>query len=192
MSYILTRRLKNNKSLIVKRSKNDKTNQTLEKYNKSVSTLFDEINIQILQELFKNYHIKSSEISLKLKVPLSTIQRRRNAIEKSGFLQHKFEIEPKKFGFRSADLLVDVSKGDCEEIAKEILNQYRKNILQITIRIGSPKINLIATVFYKDTDEAFEIMQHVRRMEHVENVEWSEVVKTVLKNDSGILESIFE
>ena len=192
MSYILTRRLKNNKSLIVKRSKNDKTNQTLEKYNKSVSALFDEINIQILQELFKNYHIKSSEISLKLKVPLSTIQRRRNAIEKSGFLQHKFEIEPKKFGFRSADLLVDVSKGDCEEIAKEILNQYRKNILQITIRIGSPKINLIATVFYKDTDEAFEIMQHVRRMEHVENVEWSEVVKTVLKNDSGILESIFE
>jgi DNA-binding Lrp family transcriptional regulator len=192
LSYILTRRLKNNKSLIVKRSKNDKTNQTLEKYNKSVSALFDEINIQILQELFKNYHIKSSEISLKLKVPLSTIQRRRNAIEKSGFLHHKFEIEPKKFGFRSADLLVDVSKGDCEEIAKEILNQYRKNILQITIRIGSPKINLIATVFYKDTDEAFEIMQHVRRMEHVENVEWSEVVKTVLKNDSGILESIFE
>jgi hypothetical protein len=29
-------------------------------------------------------------------------------------------------------------------------------------------------------------------MEHVENVEWSEIVKTVLKNDSGILESIFE
>jgi DNA-binding Lrp family transcriptional regulator len=192
LSYILTRRLKNNKSLIVKRSKNDKTNQSLEKYNKSVSALFDEINIQILQELFKNYHIKSSEISLKLKVPLSTIQRRRNAIEKSGFLQHKFEIDPKKFGLRSADLLVDVSKGDCEEIAKEILNQYRKNILQITIRIGSPKINLIATVFYKDTDEVFEIMQHVRRMEHVENVEWSEVVKIVLKNDSGILKSIFE
>ncbi|HKO65097.1 MAG TPA: hypothetical protein VJU13_07830, partial [Candidatus Nitrosocosmicus sp.] len=71
-------------------------------------------------------------------------------------------------------------------------NQYRKNILQITIRIGSPKINLIATVFYKDTDEVFEIMQHVRRMEHVENVEWSEVVKIVLKNDSGILKSIFE
>ncbi|HKO63635.1 MAG TPA: winged helix-turn-helix transcriptional regulator [Candidatus Nitrosocosmicus sp.] len=192
MSYILTRRLKNNKSLIVKRSKNDKTNQSLEKYNKSVSALFDEINIQILQELFKNYDIKSSEISLKLKIPLSTIQRRRNAIEKSGFLQHKFEIDPKKFGFRSADLLVDVSKGDCEEIAKEILNQYRKNILQITIRIGSPKINLIATVFYKDTDEVFDIMQHVRRMEHVENVEWSEVVKIVLKNDSGILKSIFE
>jgi hypothetical protein len=40
----------------------------------------------------------SSEISIKLKVPLSTIQRRRGAIEKSGFLQHKYEIDPKKFG----------------------------------------------------------------------------------------------
>jgi DNA-binding Lrp family transcriptional regulator len=195
LSYILTRRLKNNKSLIVKKSKNDKndkTNQNTEKYYKPFSALFDKINIQILQELFKNYDIKSTEISLKLKIPLSTIQRRRTAIEKSGFLQHKFEIDPKKFGLRSADLLVDVSKGDCEEIAKEILNQYRKNILQITIRMGSPKINLIATVVYKDTDEVFEIMQHVRGMEYVENVEWSEVVKTVLKNDSGILESIFE
>jgi hypothetical protein len=47
-------------------------------------------------------------------------------------------------------------------------------------------------VVYKDTDEIFEIMQHIRRMEHVENVEWSEIVKTVLKNDSGILQSIFE
>jgi hypothetical protein len=35
-------------------------------------------------------------------------------------------------------------------------------------------------------------MQHVRRMEHVESIEWSEIVKTVLKNDSGILASICE
>jgi DNA-binding Lrp family transcriptional regulator len=188
----MTPKVRNNKHLIIKESKNGKMNQRGDKNRKPFPELFDEINIQILQEIFKNYNIRSAEISLKLKIPLSTIQRRRNAIEKSGFLQHKFEIEPKKFGLRSADLLIDISKGDCEEIAKEILNQYRKNILQITIRIGSPKINLIATVFYKDTDEVFEIMQYVRRMEHVENVEWSEVVKTVLKNDSGILESIFK
>jgi DNA-binding Lrp family transcriptional regulator len=188
----LTRRVKLNKPITDKPFKNDKINQNNARYNKSFSVLFDKINIQILQELLKNQNIKSSEISLKLKIPLSTIQRRRGAIEKSGFLQHAYEIDHKKFGLRSADLLVDVSKGDCEEIAKEILSHYRKNILQITIRMGSPKINLIATVVYKDTDEVFEIMQHVRRMEHVENVEWSEIVKTVLKNDSGILASIFE
>jgi DNA-binding Lrp family transcriptional regulator len=188
----LKRGLKSNKSDNIKPPKNDKVNQNGDRYNKSFTPMFDKINIQILQELLKNQNIKSSEISLKLKIPLSTIQRRRGAIERSGFLQHKYEIDHKKFGLRSADLLVDVSKGDCEEIAKEILNKYRKNILQVTIRMGSPRINLIATVVYKDTDEVFEIMQHVRRMEHVENVEWSEIVKTVLKNDSGIIASVFE
>jgi len=188
----LTRRPKIDKSITTKTDKNDKINQNVERHNKSYTILFDKINVQILQELLKNHNITSSEISLKLKVPLSTIQRRRSAIEKSGFLQHKYEIEPKKFGLRTADLLVDVSKGDCEEIAKEILNQYRKNILQVTIRMGSPMRNLVATVVYKDTDEVFEIMQYIRRMEHVENVEWSEIVKTILKNDSGIVSNIFE
>jgi DNA-binding Lrp family transcriptional regulator len=188
----MTRRLKRDKPLTTTKSKTDKINQVGEKRNKPSSILFDKINTQILHELLKNQNIKSAEISLKLKVPLSTIQRRRSTIEKSGFLQHKYEIDPKKFGLRLADLLVDVSKGDCENIAKEILNQYRKNILQVTLRIGSPKINLVATVIYKDSDEVFEIMQYVRRMEHVENVEWSEIVKTVLKNDSAILESMFE
>ena len=41
-------------------------------------------------------------------------------------------------------------------------------------------------------DEVFEIMHDIRRMEHVEYVEWSEVVKTVVKNDIGILKTIFE
>lgn len=173
-------------------SKNDELNQDIRKYHKPHYIVFDQINTQIADELLKNHNIKSSEISLKLKVPLSTVQRRRSAIETSGFLQHKYEIDPKMFGLRLADLLIDVSKGDCEEIAKEILNKYRNNILQVTTRIGSPRINLVATVIYKDSDEVFEIMQHVRRMEHVENVEWSEIVKTVLKNDSGILASICE
>ena len=101
------------------------TDVNVEKYNKPYPVLFDRINTQIAEELLKNHNIKSSEVSVKLKVPLSTIQRRRSAIERSGFLQRKYEVDPKKFGLRSADLLVNVSKGDCEEITKKILNQAR-------------------------------------------------------------------
>ncbi len=74
--------------------------------------------------------------------------------------------------------MVHVSKGDCEEIAQEIINQYRKNVLEVS-------------VVYKDSDEIFDIIQHIRRMKHVEDVEWSEIVKTVLKNDSGIIDTLF-
>ena len=87
--------------------------------------------------------------------------------------------------------MVHVSKGDCEEIAQEIINKYRKNILEVSIRIGNPLVNLIATVVYKDSDEIFDIIQHIRRMKHVEDVEWSEIVKTVVKNDSGIIDTLF-
>lgn len=92
---------------------------------------------------------------------------------------------------RSADVMVHVSKGDCEEIAQEIINKYRKNVLEVSIRIGNPLVNLIATVVYKDSDEIFDIIQHIRRMKHVEDVEWSEIVKTVVKNDSGIIDTLF-
>lgn len=187
----MVRRIKGRKPQTDKASKNGKVNHDIEKYDKPYFAVFDKINTLIAEELLKDYRIKSSEISLKLRVPLSTIQRRRSAIERSGFFQHKYEIDPKKFGVRSGDLLVDVSKRDCEEIAKEIINRFRKNILQVTIRIGSSKINLIVTIIYKDSDKVFEIMQHIRRMEHIENVEWSEIVKTVLKNDSGIIQTIF-
>jgi len=54
-----------------------------------------------------------------------------------------------------------------------------------------PSVNLIATVVFKDSDEIFNIIQYILRMKHVEDVEWSEIVKTVVKNDSGIIETLF-
>ena len=54
--------------------------------------------------------------------------------------------------------MVHVSKGDCEEIAQEIANQYRKNVQEVSIRIGNPSVNLIATVVFKDSDEIFNII----------------------------------
>lgn len=94
--YTLTRILKIDKSLTTKTSKTDKRTPDDVTYYEPFSIIFDKINIRILQELLKNHNIKSSEISLRLKVPLSTIQRRRTRIEKSEFLQHKYEIDPKK------------------------------------------------------------------------------------------------
>ncbi len=52
-------------------------------------------------------------------------------------------------------------------------------------------MNLIATVVFKDSDEIFNIILHIRNMKHVEDVELSEIVKIVVKNDSGIIETLF-
>jgi DNA-binding Lrp family transcriptional regulator len=189
----LSKKVKNANVGLNNKSKNDQINQDILKKNftNRSPVILDKNGILLIQELLKNSDIKSSELSRKLSVPLSTIQRRRGVIERSGFVKRKYVIDSKQFGLRSADVMVHVSKGDCEEIAQEIINKYRKNVLEVSIRIGNPLVNLIATVVYKDSDEIFDIIQHIRRMKHVEDVEWSEIVKTVVKNDSGIIDTIF-
>ena len=159
------------------------------KRTRSISE-FDKIDILILTELLKNLDIKSSEISNRLKIPLSTIQRRRNRIDKSTMLKRGYEIDYKQFGLRRSDVIVKISKGDCVDIAKRIVKDYPDNVLEASIRIGDPKVNLVVQVVYNTSDEIFDIIQHIRRMEHVEDVRWSEIIKAVIKNDSQIMQKL--
>jgi DNA-binding Lrp family transcriptional regulator len=151
---------------------------------------FDKIDVLILVELLKNSDVKTSEISNKLKIPLSTIQRRRSRIDKSKMLKKGYEIDYKQFGLRKADILVDVSRGDCVDIAKKIVKEYAENVLKATIRIGDPKVNLVVEVIYNTSDEIFDIIHHIKRLEHVEDVRWSEIIKAVIKNDSQIMQKL--
>ncbi len=72
--------------------------------------MLDKNGVIIIKELLKNSDVKSSEPSRRLSVPLSTIQRRRNVIERSDFGQRKYVIDSKQFGLISADVMVHVSK----------------------------------------------------------------------------------
>ena len=51
--------------------------------------MLDKNGVIIIKELLKNSDVKSSEPSRRLSVPLSTIQRRRNVIERSDFVTKK-------------------------------------------------------------------------------------------------------
>lgn len=135
--------------------------------------------------------MSNPEISNRLKIPLSTIQRRRYRIDKSTMLKRGYEIDYSQFGLRKADILVDLSKGDCVDIAKLIVKEYPENVLEVTMRLGDPKVNLIVKVIYNTSDEIFDIIHHIKRMEHVEDVRWSEIIKTVVKNDTQIIPKLF-
>ena len=174
------------------KSKNTNLNDLTPSNRKETKNIerFDKIDIQILSNLLKNADIRSIEISNKLKIPLSTIQRRRSIIDKSSMLKKGYQIDYKQFGLRRADIMVTVSKGDCVTIAKEIVKQYRENVLEASITIGDPKVNLVVQIVYSDSGEIFDIIQHIKRMEHVEDARWSEIIKAVVKNDTEIVEKL--
>lgn len=151
----------------------------------------DRINIEILRNIIKNPDIKSSEISEKIDIPLSTIQRRRSRIETSAVLKKSFEIDFHKLGLRVADLLIKISKGDIETIVSDIVKQHSKSILEVTVRLGQPDINLVVRITYKDNDEVYGIMRTFNTIEHIDSIQWSELLKEVTIDKHGLIENLF-
>jgi len=139
----------------------------------------------------KNPDTKSSEISEKINIPLSTIQRRRSRIESSALLRKNFEIDYHRLGMRIADLLIKISKGDIEKIINDIVKQHSKSILEVTVRIGQPDINLVVRIAYKDNDEIYEIMRTVNTIENLESIQWSEILKELTLDRQGLIENLF-
>lgn len=83
---------------------------------------------------------------------MSTIQRRRSRIENSALLSKNLDIDYPRLGMRVADLLIKISKGDIEKIVNQITAKHSKSILEVTVRIGHPDVNLVVRIVYKDND----------------------------------------
>ena len=151
----------------------------------------DKINVEILKNIIRNPDIKSSEISKEIGIPLSTVQRRRSKLETSAILKKSFVIDFHRLGLRVADLLIKVSKGDIESIVNEIVKQHSKSILEITVRLGQPDINLVVRLAYKDNNEIYEIMRTLNTIENIDYIQWSEILKEITTDRHGLIESLF-
>ena len=175
-----------------KRMRGEREREKLEFATSENSVIFlDKINLEILRNITENPDIKSSEISQKIDIPLSTIQRRRSRIENSAVLKKDFVIDFHKLGLRVADLLIKISKGDIEIIVSEIVKQHSKSILEITVRLGQPDINLAVRIAYKDNNEVYEIMRTFNTIDHIDFIQWSEILKEVTTNRNGLIENLF-
>ena len=169
---------------------------------------FDKKDLIILNEMLANPDVTSLNISKKLKLPLSTVQRRRTAIERLSIVRKSYELDAKQFGWRTADILIAVEKGDCVEIANRLLTEDMgiglssdiskvinkddnispgPRVIESSLRIGDPVVNVVARVIYKSSDELFHIIQEIKKMPNIARVEWSEIVKVVGRNNALVL-----
>lgn len=152
--------------------------------------LFDALNIKIIKELVNHPDISSTEIAAKYGVPLSTIQRRRAKLEE-WVIKKTYTLDIGKLGWRIADLLVSVEKGKGEETAQKLLQNNGSNVVIASLRIGHPQVNIMAEIFYRDSQELHYLTERVKGMQYVTYVEWAEVVKIVGSNFPAMLEKVF-
>jgi DNA-binding Lrp family transcriptional regulator len=151
--------------------------------------LIDDLNIKIIKEMISRPDVSSTEIASKYKTPLSTIQRRRAKLEEL-VIKKQYTLDIRSMGWRLADLLITVEKGKAEETARQLLQDGKNNVVIASLRIGHPKVDVMAEVFYRDSEELHRLTENIKAMEYVSFVEWAEVVKVVGNNLSAMVDKV--
>ena len=103
---------------------------------KGLLTLVDDINLKIIEELVRNSNTSSASLATKLRMPLSSLQRRRAKLEKS-VLVKAYHINLKASGGKIGDAVIKVDKGRSWEVATNILKKFKSNVMNVSTRINS-------------------------------------------------------
>ena len=120
--------------------------------------------------------ISSHALAIKLGLPRTTVQRRRNYLEKH-FLEFAYSLKLNDLGYRRVDMLIYTSGGSTIEIAKKLLQ--RDEIVYVGQSIGEHTIDLRAEVIIKDNSQLLDLLEEVKAIPSVRDVIWSEIVKIV-------------
>jgi len=124
----------------------------------------DESDIQIIKLLIKGDNNK--EISSKLHIPLSTVQRRAKRILKQELVITTTHLNRSKFGYRTGLIHVYGSDKNIQQTAKKMLEFG--GVTSVEIHIGNSDI--LADFAYKESKELFEVILKIKKISGIERV----------------------
>ena len=168
----------------------DNTNFEAQNNEIGIDSILDRLNLKIIEELLNNGEIKSSEIASKLKIPLSTIQRRRATLEKFAILKKNYYLDMTKLGLRVAEISISTKKGNSRKVLDEIYNRHRKYITDMSLRVGNPDTNISFRMAYKNSGRLFNLLEEIKGNQMVDKVDWSEYI-TEKKNSQISFSDLF-
>jgi DNA-binding Lrp family transcriptional regulator len=118
----------------------------------------------------------SKSIARQLKIPATTVQRRRKRLERE-FLKVSYELDVTKFGWHKVDFLISTENGRSESVARALLK--RDEVISVDLCIGLHTIDLRVEAILKDNAEILRMLELIRAMVGVKDAQWSEIVKTL-------------
>ncbi len=141
----------------------------------------DESDIQIIKLLIKGDNNK--EISSKLHIPLSTVQRRAKRIQKQEWVITTTHLNRFKFGYRTGLIHVYCSDRNIQQTAKKMLEFV--GVTSVEIHIGNSDI--LADFAYKESKDLFDVILKIKQMSGIERVIWSERISKSTEKDYELL-----
>jgi Lrp/AsnC family transcriptional regulator for asnA, asnC and gidA len=133
----------------------------------------DNIDIQIIELL--TFGKSNRQISDKLEVPLSTIQRRTRKLGEKEFIITKTEPNYEKLGFKRGLIHIYISKGEIDSVGRKLSNM--RGIISATVHVGNS--DLVGFFIYRNTRQLLKMTTDVKQIEGVEKVMWSEEVYSI-------------
>ena len=146
------------------------------------------LDIKIIRELLHNPDTSSTDIAKKLGVPMSTVHRRKTKLE-SSVLTKKYELNIKDLGWRNAEILMLVENGRADFLAQQLMEKFDK-VIGTSTRINT-KSNIAAYVGFRSSTELHELMEKLRAIPHITNLEWSEIVREAGNKGNRMAHLIF-
>jgi DNA-binding Lrp family transcriptional regulator len=149
------------------------------------------IDKKILKGLLApNGRTSTKTLAKKLGLPATTVQRRRNRLEKE-FLTFSYSLNLERFGWHRVDFLIATESGKTGIIAKSLLK--RNEVIYVGKSIGQHTIDLRVETILKDNAEILRMMELLKAMPGVKEVIWTEIVEVVgrkMSVPSQILDSL--
>lgn len=146
------------------------------------SRKLSEVDKKILKILLSpTARVSSHTLATQLGLPRTTIQRRRNFLEKH-YLEFSYTLKLSELGYRRVDLLIYTGGGNTVNIAQKLLD--RDEVVYVGQSIGEHTIDLRAEVIIKDNSQLLDLLEEVKAMPSVKDVVWSEIVRIMGKKRS--------
>ena len=153
--------------------------------------IIDKINLRIIDELLTNADVGSSDIARKIKIPLSTVQRRRRNLERMSVIKKNYELDLGIFGVRIAEISLEIKNGETQRVVSQLKSQKENQIVNTFLRVGDPQINASVVVVYKTSEQLFTIIESMKKNPNISRVSWSEYISKE-RNTQQIITTLLE
>jgi Lrp/AsnC family transcriptional regulator, regulator for asnA, asnC and gidA len=133
----------------------------------------DNIDIKIIELL--TFGHSNKQISDKLEVPLSTIQRRTRKLGEKELIVTKTEPNYEKLGFKRGLIHIYLSKGEIDSVGQKLSKM--RGIISASVHVGNS--DLVGFFIYRNTKQLLKMTTDVKQIQGVEKVMWSEEVYSI-------------
>jgi DNA-binding Lrp family transcriptional regulator len=154
----------------MKNNKTSNKNNTNNNSNLPTGLKIDGSDVKIIELMLACHN--TNYISNKIRMPLSTVQRRIRRLYEKELLLQKVELNYEKLGYKRGYLHVYSSNGEVDEIG--LAMAAKPGVLSVAVHIGNS--DLVGLFIYKDSKQLLDILSETKQIDGVEKALWSEEV----------------